>query len=117
MGIVHTLYAVYGSVAKPGSAAEAKIKAIVDRSLNDGGNNFVRIGNDLYAVASINQMTGRFCAAIGAGKNPFFIRDACFSGPIIVVGDASTWRAGVRSLGYDLADFMPYGVYMLQDTA
>ena len=117
MGIVHTLYAVYGSVAKPGSAAEAKIKAIVDRSLNDGGDNFVCIGNDLYAVAAINQMTGRFCAAIGAGKNPFFIRDACSSGPMIVVGDASTWRAGVRSLGYGLADFMPYGVYMLQDTA
>ena len=50
MGIVHTLYAVYGSVAKPGSAAEAKIREIVDRSLNDGGDNFVCIGNDGISV-------------------------------------------------------------------
>ena len=117
MGIVRTLYAVYGSVAKPGSAAEAKIKAIVDRSLNDGGDSFVRVGNDLYAVVAINQITGRFCAAIGAGREPFYLGDGLSKGPMPMCGDASTWRAGVRSLGYDPADFTAHGVYILQDTA
>lgn len=112
-----TISVVYGALAKPGSAAEAKIMEIIGTSVESGGDLYKGIGAGLYAIVAVNSLTGKTCAAIGSGKDPFYPAEELCRGPVPLHGDAATWRAGIKDCGFDPREFTPHGVYILQDTA
>lgn len=117
MSWTSTTHVIYGASAKPGSGAEAKIMEIINKSIESGGDMFKGIGVGLYAIVAVNELTGKTCAAIGSGTEPFYSAEGLCRGPVPLHGDAATWRAGIEDLGFDPAEFTPHGVYILQDTA